>query len=82
MPKRHPQRLVFRFIIALVFAAAFVAAPSNSARPRAAVAIPVPCTFCETMFNNCTANCGTLGNTWACLNQCANRYNTCITDCS
>lgn len=80
MIKRLKRRLVCRFIIVFVLAAAFLATSPNATKQKAAPA--VPCTFCETMFNNCVANCGTLGNTWACLNQCANRYNTCILNCS
>lgn len=74
------RRIVCRFLMILVLAAAFVTTSPDSARQKAAA--PIPCTACEPMFNNCVANCGTLGNTWACLNQCANWYNTCISNCS
>lgn len=81
MIKHRTRRLACRFIV-LVLAAAFVANSPDSASQKAAAEIPIPCRVCETMFNNCVANCGTLGNTFACLNQCANRYNTCLSSCS
>ena len=82
MIKRDAQRLVCRFIIVLVLAAAFVATSPNSARQKAAAAPPIACTVCETNFNNCVASCDALGNPFLCHNQCVIRYNICTSNCS
>ncbi len=82
MLNRHARRLACRFIILLVLAAAFVATSANPAEQKAAAAIPFPCTYCETMFDNCLSNCGTIGDPFACHSQCASRYNTCLSTCT
>lgn len=82
MLKRHARRLVCRFIILLVLAAVLAATSANPAEQKAAAAIPFPCTYCETMFDNCISNFCTIGDPFACYSQCAIRYNTCVSNCS
>ena len=82
MVRHRARRLGRRLFTLLVLVAALAALSANPPRQKATAAIPVPCTYCENMFDNCLSNCGTLGDPFACHSQCAARYDACISNCS
>jgi len=82
MLKLHARRLLFRFTLIIVLAAALVATSPKSARQKAAAL--TPCETCQTNFNNCVAHCNLSSDPTFCLAGCRAQLRACnsINHCS